>query len=226
MSKLLTSPRANTVPVYDILNCGPRHRFGANGKLVHNSDKLNFQNLPKRSGDTTLRRSMIAPKEHVVLASDSSQVEARALVYAAGEQRMVDIFMRGDCPYSDMAASIYGLTYEQIFHDAKVAKTEQGTVRRNVGKTAVLGCIAEGTEVLSDRGWIAIESITDDDLLWDGEAFVTHGGLIDKGEKPCLEFNGVHMTPDHRVFDGHIWEESQHANPVRSELYASRNLPD
>lgn len=33
------------VPVYDIVNCGPRHRFWANGKLVHNSDKLNPQNL-------------------------------------------------------------------------------------------------------------------------------------------------------------------------------------
>lgn len=33
------------VPVYDIVNCGPRHRFWANGKLVHNSDRLNPQNL-------------------------------------------------------------------------------------------------------------------------------------------------------------------------------------
>lgn len=34
------------VPVYDIINCGPRHRFAANGKLVHNSQKINMQNLP------------------------------------------------------------------------------------------------------------------------------------------------------------------------------------
>lgn len=33
------------VPVYDIINCGPRNRFGANGKLVHNSQKINMQNL-------------------------------------------------------------------------------------------------------------------------------------------------------------------------------------
>lgn len=38
---------ANTklVPVYDIVNCGPRHRFWANGKLVHNSDGINLQNF-------------------------------------------------------------------------------------------------------------------------------------------------------------------------------------
>lgn len=32
-------------PVYDIVNCGPRHRFWANGKLVHNSDGVNLQNF-------------------------------------------------------------------------------------------------------------------------------------------------------------------------------------
>ena len=128
------------VPVYDILNCGPRHRFWANGKLVHNSDKLNVQNLPKRSGDTTLRRSIIAPKDHVVIASDSSQVEARCLVYMANEQRVVDIFISGECPYSDMAASIYDMTYDQIYHDAKIVPTKEGVTRRNVGKTTILGC--------------------------------------------------------------------------------------
>ena len=129
---LATAKRGN-VPVP--LNYAKAHtgRYGG-------ADKMNFQNLPKRSGDTSLRRSMIAPADHVVLASDSSQVEARGLVYIAKEQRMVDIFMKGDCPYSDMAASIYGLSYEQIYHDAKVVKTKQGTVRRNVGKTTVLGC--------------------------------------------------------------------------------------
>lgn len=33
------------VPVYDIINCGPRHRFSGNGKLVHNSQKINMQNM-------------------------------------------------------------------------------------------------------------------------------------------------------------------------------------
>lgn len=104
------------------------------------ADNLNFQNLPKRSGDTTLRRSMIAPADHVVIASDSSQVEARCLVYMANEQRVVDIFISGSCPYSDMAASIYGMTYDQIYHDAKIVPTKEGVTRRNVGKTTILGC--------------------------------------------------------------------------------------
>lgn len=40
-----TNINVKRVPVYDIVNCGKRHRFWANGKLVHNSDGLNFQNI-------------------------------------------------------------------------------------------------------------------------------------------------------------------------------------
>ena len=225
MSKLSEKKNTATVPVYDILNCGSRNRFWANGKLVHNSDKLNFQNLPKRSGDTSLRRSMVAPEGYVIICTDSSQVEARALAYAANEQRMVDIFLRGDCPYSDMAASIYGLSYEQVSHDAKINSTKEGVTRRNVGKTTVLGCIAEGTEVLTDGGWKVIESITESDLLWDGEAYVSHGGLIDKGDKQCISFSGVYMTPDHKVFDGRDWEQAWRASAGWVGLYAHGNLP-
>lgn len=163
MSKLSEKKNTATVPVYDILNCGSRNRFWANGKLVHNSDKLNFQNLPKRSGDTSLRRSMIAPEGYVIICTDSSQVEARALAYAANEQRMVDIFLRGDCPYSDMAASIYGLSYEQVYHDAKINSTKEGVTRRNVGKTTVLGCGYQmGATAFAEQLRIAgLESVID-----------------------------------------------------------------
>lgn len=41
----MTAPTPNAAPVYDIVNCGPRNRFAANGKLVHNSQKINMQNM-------------------------------------------------------------------------------------------------------------------------------------------------------------------------------------
>lgn len=67
---------ANVEPVYDILNCGPRHRFWANGKLVHNS--ANMQNLPsgRREGQSDLlRRSIIANDGQVIVNFDASQIE-------------------------------------------------------------------------------------------------------------------------------------------------------
>jgi len=112
-------------PVYDIVNCGPRHRFVANGKLVHNSDKLNLQNLPRGGA---LRKSMRAPDGHVVVACDSSQIEARLVAYLAGQNDLVQSFREGRDVYSEFATDVYG---------RPVSKTDK--VERHVGKTCILG---------------------------------------------------------------------------------------
>lgn len=165
------------------------------------SDKINLQNLPKRKGDKSLRRSMTAPDDHVLIASDSSQIECRVLAYAAQELPLLNIFLNKDDPYSDMASNIYGLPYDVIYREAKIERTKEGIVRRNVGKTTELGCIAEGTEVLTDRGWVQIQNIQSNDLLWDGDEFVPHGGLLDRGFKPCAIFNNIALTTDHKIYN-------------------------
>lgn len=173
--------------------------------LVRHNNKIcvvhQCQNLPKRKGDKSLRRSMTAPDDHVLIASDSSQIECRVLAYAAQELPLLNIFLNKDDPYSDMASNIYGLPYDVIYREAKIERTKEGIVRRNVGKTTELGCIAEGTEVLTDRGWVQIQHVQDDDLLWDGDEFVPHGGLLDRGFKPCAIFNNIALTTDHKIYN-------------------------
>lgn len=61
------------------------------------------------------------------------------------------------------------------------------------------GCFAAGTPVLTDRGWVAIEQVTTDDWLWDGQEWVQHEGLIDKGVMLTTTVNGVRLTPDHQI---------------------------
>jgi DNA polymerase I-like protein with 3'-5' exonuclease and polymerase domains len=114
------------VPVYDIQNCGPRHRFVANGKLVHNSDRVNLQNIPRSS---PLKKAIIAPEGYVVIDSDSSQIEARTLAWLAGQEDLVEAFDRGEDVYRIMASAIYGKALGDITKD-----------ERFVGKTTILGC--------------------------------------------------------------------------------------
>lgn len=70
----------------------------------------------------------------------------------------------------------------------------------NTGRFCVTGdtqiTVRRGDEVLQ----IPLELLQDDDLVWDGEAFVTHGGLIDRGEREVITYQGITGTPDHRVF--------------------------
>lgn len=117
------------VPVYDILNCGPRSRFVANGKLVHNSDKINLQNLPSRGAHAKVLKSCItAPAGHVIIEADSAQIEARVLAWLAGQHNLVKAFANGEDVYKEMAARIYGIPVPQV--------TES---QRFIGKTTILG---------------------------------------------------------------------------------------
>ena len=76
----------------------------------------------------------------------------------------------------------------------------------------VENCIAAGTEVLTDRGLIAIEKVMPDDLLWDGVEWVPHEGLIDKGMQETVIVStgcgsGLHMTAGHKILTEKGWCE-------------------
>lgn len=118
------------VAVYDIKNCGPRHRFVANGKLVHNSDSVNLQNLPSRgSAAGKLKKAIKAPSGYIIIDCDSSQIEARTLAWLAGQQDLLDAFERKQDVYRIMASHIYGVAPDQIT-----------PAQRFIGKSTVLGC--------------------------------------------------------------------------------------
>ena len=100
----------------------------------------NVQNLPKRTGDLTLRRSLKAADGHVVLACDASQVELRLNALLAGQDDLVDIFLSGRDPYVDMATTIFNKSYDEIYHEAKVVGSKEGKRMRNIGKEVCLAC--------------------------------------------------------------------------------------
>lgn len=66
-------------------------------------------------------------------------------------------------------------------------------------------CIAEGQKVLTDAGLVPIEDIKDWHLVWDGVEWVSHKGLVYRGEQEVIEYDGIVATPEHEVFteDGH-----------------------
>ena len=73
-------------------------------------------------------------------------------------------------------------------------------------------CIAKDTQVLTDSGWKAIQDITTDDMLWDGNAWVKHDGLINKGLQEVINVDGVLMTPDHMILTEEGWKHAKDTN--------------
>jgi len=317
------------VPVYDIVNCGPRHRFVANGKLVHNSDSVNLQNLPSRDKKKkALKNAIMAPPGHYVINCDSSQIEARVLAWLAGQDDVTKAFTEKRDIYCEDASKVYGrqitkadpverfvgktmrlgLGYgtgaKKLQHTLKTqppgADLSEDECKRivntwreanhmitalwaecdstlphlsswpsnlkpyTIGKHKVLwatpagirlpnelfirypelrlsdkkyvyksrkgpisiwggamveNCIAAGTEVLTDRGWVQIESVRNSDRIHDGIEFVDHGGLVFKSVQSCVTVDGVYMTPDHEVLTDDGWRiAAQNPRPYRPDL--------
>lgn len=139
---LAQGDHANVEPVYDILNCGPRNRFYANGKLVHNSS--NAQNLPsgRKPGQTDLlRRSIIAYPGYTTVNFDSSQIEVRVAGYIAQQHDLLAAFAVGEDPYLLMAATMFSRSVEELKTARKSPDPEVAALanhQRQVAKAAVL----------------------------------------------------------------------------------------
>ena len=186
--RFLAIAERGTLPV-------PLRYYAAHTGRWGGDDKVNLQNLPRKS---KLKSAIVAPKGYVIIDSDSSQIEARTLAWLAGQTDLVAAFENKQDVYKIMASAIYRKPIEEI------SKEE-----RFVGKTTILGCIAEGTLVLCDSGWKPIEQVSIEDKLWDGEEWVCHQGLQNSGIKETLNLCGIWLTPDHRVWSGTQWLEAQ-----------------
>lgn len=139
-----------------------------------------------------LVRTAIVPEEgHRILVSDFSAIEARVLAWLAGEEWVLDAFRNGE--------DIYCKTASAMFKVPVVKHGENGHLRSK-GKVAVLACIAEDQLVLTDRGLVPIQDVLRSDLVWDGAAWVQHEGVIYKGEREVITYDGLTATPDHLVY--------------------------
>ena len=154
-----------------------------------------------------LTRTAFIPKEgRKFIVADFSAIEARVLSWLAKERWRMDVFANdGD---------IYCATAGRMFHCNVVKHGENGHLRQK-GKQAELACIAEGQLVLTNEGLVPIESVRPEHLLWDGEDWVSHDGVIFKGEREVITYEGLTATPDHLV-----WVEGK-SQPIRFEHAAS-----
>jgi DNA polymerase len=118
----------------------PLKYYGAHTGRWAGSDKVNFQNLPSRDKKKkALKNAVMAPTNHVVINCDSSQIEARVLVWLAGQENVVQMFAEGRDVYSEFASVVY---------NKKITKADP--VERFVGKTCTLG-LGYGT------GWAKLQ---------------------------------------------------------------------
>ena len=128
-----TLEETRTQRFMDIANRGllpvPIRYYAAHTGRFGGDDKINLQNLPSRGANANkLKKSIIAPEDHIIIDADSAQIEARVLAWLAEQEGLLQGFANKEDVYKKMASAIYGVPEDEI--------NKEG---RFVGKTTILG---------------------------------------------------------------------------------------
>jgi DNA polymerase I-like protein with 3'-5' exonuclease and polymerase domains len=150
----------------------PLKYYGAHTGRWAGSDKVNFQNLPARDKKKkALKNAIIPPEGHKVINADSSQIEARVLVWLAGQNDVVQWYKEERDVYCEFASTVYERPI------TKANKTE-----RAVGKTCILG-LGYGT------GWAKLQQT------------LKMAASVELDERECKRLVSVYRNINSKVID-------------------------
>lgn len=138
-----------------------------------------------------IRTAFIPSKGNRFIVSDFSAIEARVIAWIAGEKWRQEVFKTHGKIYEASASAMFNIPIESI---------KKGSDLRQKGKVSELACLEENTEILTNKGPKKIRDVTLEDRVWDGQTFVSHDGVVFKGIKEVITYEGLTATPDHFVW--------------------------
>ena len=219
--------------VYDIINAGTRHRFTVSGVLVHNCgygggvNALNAFGADKM-GMTDEEMQDVVDKwrdSNANVAAWWKTMENAAVRAVARQVETVDkiggitfsyengvLFMK--LP-SGRRLAYWGAAYgESRFQPGRKTLSYMGVNQQTKkwsrvetwGGKLVENCWAAGTLVCTNHGWIPIEKVARDDLIWDGFDWVKHDGAVCRGSQRTMSVDGERCTPDHKIRTTRGWQ--------------------
>ena len=219
--------------VYDIINAGARHRFTVSGVLVHNCGYGGGVNALKAFGADKMGMTDEEMQDVVDKWRDSNAnvaawwktMENAAVRAVARQVETVDkiggitfsyengvLFMK--LP-SGRRLAYWGAAYgESRFQPGRKTLSYMGVNQQTKkwsrvetwGGKLVENCWAAGTLVCTNHGWIPIEKVARDDLIWDGFDWVKHDGAVCRGSQRTMSVDGERCTPDHKIRTTRGWQ--------------------
>lgn len=97
-----------------------------------------------------------------------------------------------------------------LYHYGINNTTRQWEMQKTWGGTLTENCLSGTTRVLTSQGVKKLINVTEDDLVFDGQSWVRHEGLICHGKKSVVKWLGVWLTSNHRIFNGKMFTEVTH----------------
>ncbi len=117
----------------------------ATGRMA--SQNPNLQNIPIRTEEgRAIRKAFVAEKGYELVAIDYSQIELRIAAILSRDQKLIDIFTRGEDVHSGVASRVFGVPQENV--DAEMrrkAKVINFGILYGMGVNALRANLGEGT---------------------------------------------------------------------------------
>lgn len=188
-----SSRLSRVAPTFDLLDCGPRSRFVANGRIVHNSGKFNLQNLQNGS---PIKAAIEAEPGHDLVNADAKQIEARVAAKLFGQKDKVAQFARGEDVYSITATGLFGYTVDKTLNrERQVGKVADLQLQFLAGPTGFLAHVrSSGIDMSEDEARDRVKA-------WRRQnAKIYNGGMALKDEFLSVATSRHNVRRPHKSF--------------------------
>ena len=122
------------------------------GRLA--SSDPNLQNIPIRTEEgRRIRAAFIAPKGHVIVSADYSQIELRIMAHLSKDDRLLEAFAKGEDVHRATASEVFGVPPDEV-------SSEQRRYAKVINFGLIYGMSAHGLaknlgiERAAAQGWI------------------------------------------------------------------------
>lgn len=163
----------------------------------------------------------VSPDEVGTVFGNTSPLERASTIAAFVDRRIkflvnVDVLTTGfDAPCIDAIAILRATASPGLY-----AQIVGRGLRVHESKA---DCIAEGQRVLTDHGLVEIQNVTTEMKVWDGVDFVSHCGIILRGELPVISYAGLTATGDHNVYTEKGWMSFRDAKQQKIGICVTGN---
>jgi DNA polymerase-1 len=108
----------------------------------------NLQNIPiKTELGRAIRKAFIAEKGFVLAALDYSQIELRIAAFLSGDEKLIDIFTKGEDVHTAVASEVFEVSLDKVDKEMRrKAKVINFGILYGMGVSALRQNLGEGTE--------------------------------------------------------------------------------
>lgn len=120
---------------------------------------------------------------------------------------------------------IQGDTSAKVTAMSVNSKTKAWTRQALYGGLLMENCLGADTLVFTPYGVKRIVDVTASDLVWDGDAWVAHEGLVRQGSRMTIDVAGVRLTPEHKILTTQGWRRAENTDIYEALAASSEPEP-